>query len=50
VLKAEKGNRVAISSYRIYSRAEELSFVESCGKTHKPGSAKFYACITPDGG
>ena len=50
VLKAEKGNRVAISSYRIYTSEDQLGFVESCRKTHQPTTAKFYACITPDEG
>ncbi len=50
VLKAEKGNRVAISPYRIYDSEDELSFVGSCRKTYKSTSAKFYACITPDEG
>lgn len=49
VLKAEKGNRVAIGSYHIYTSEDQLSFVASCAKTHKPTTAKFYACITPDG-
>lgn len=50
VLKDEKGNRVAIGSYHIYTSEDQLAFVESCRKTHKPTTAKFYACITPDGG
>ncbi|MHA1536636.1 MAG: hypothetical protein ACTSUD_03700 [Alphaproteobacteria bacterium] len=50
VLKGEKGNRVAVGSYHIYTSEDQLTFVASCAKTHKPTTAKFYACITPDGG
>lgn len=50
VLKGQKGNRVAVGSYHIYTSEDQLVFVESCRKTHQPTSAKFYACITPDGG
>ena len=50
VLKADRGNRVAVSAYHIYFDDRELTFVASCRKTHAKEPAKFYACITPDEG
>lgn len=50
VLLEEKGNRVAVGAYYSYQDEQELDFVDSCRKTHKTDLAKFYACITPDGG
>jgi len=48
VLTDQKGSRVAVGAYYVYTEESELSFVDSCVKTHGLKSAKLYACIAPD--
>jgi hypothetical protein len=48
VLKDQQGSRVAVGAYYVYSEESELSFVDSCVKTHGLTSAKLYPCIAPD--
>jgi hypothetical protein len=50
VVIGENGNRAAVGAYYNYEEEGELDFVASCRKTFKTNSAKFYACITPEGG
>ena len=48
VLKNEEGSRVAVGAYYIYTEENELSFVDSCVKTHGGAAAKLYPCIAPE--
>jgi len=48
VLKDQKGSRVAVGAYYVYTEESELSFVDSCVKTLGLTAAKLYACIAPD--
>lgn len=44
----QEAARVAILAYHVYRERKDLSFVESCRRSHSDDLAQLYFCITPD--
>lgn len=44
----QEAARVAILAYHVYRARKDLSFVESCRRSHPEGGSELYFCVTPD--